>query len=413
MTIRMNDDSLITINQLQELIKLSHGAAFVRHSRTEAYAWIGQTLGKFRYFAESKKNRGIIKTYIRTMTGYSDAQADRLIQRKKEIGHIQPRERTQPRFPCLYTPADITLIAAVDNAEGRRTGGALRKTLADMYQVYGDTRFERLSRISVSHLYNLRGTRIYRSRSATYTPTPTVSTSIGLRRKPQPHGQPGFLRVDSVHQGDLDKQKGLYHINLVDEVTQTEIVVTVEGISERFLVPALEAALEQFPFVIRGFHSDNGSEFINAVVAKLLNRLMIAQTKSRSRRTNDNALVEGKNAAVVRHHFGHAHIPKTFASVINDFNQQYLNAYLFFHRSCAFAEESTDDRGKITKVYRTYLTPCEKLLSLPNAADCLRPGITIDGLKRRMMAKTHLAAAEEMQAAKNILFKEIHRAMVH
>lgn len=409
----MNDDSLITINQLQELIKLSHRAAFARHSRTEAYVWISHVLGKFRYFAESKKHRGIIKAYIRTMTGYSDAQADRLIQRKKKLGHIKPRERTQPTFPCLYTPADIALIAAVDNAEGRRTGGALQKTLRDMYHVYGDQRFARLSRISIAHLYNLRGTNIYRSRSATYKQTPSVSIPIGLRQKPQPHGQPGYLRVDSVHQGDLDKQKGLYHINLVDEVTQSEVVITVEGISERWLIPALEAALEQFPFVIVGFHSDNGSEFINTVVAKLLNRLMINQTKSRARRTNDNALVEGKNGAVVRRHFGFAHIPKTFAAQFNEFNRRYLNPYLFFHRPCAFADEIIDARGKIKKIYRTYLTPCEKLLSLPNVTTYLKPGVTPGILRAMMMAKTHLAAAEELQAAKDILFKEIHRSMVH
>ena len=88
MTIRMNDDSLITINQLQELIKLSHRAAFARQSRTEAYVWISQTLSKFRYFAESKKHRGIIKAYIRTIRGYSDVQTDRLIQRKKKVGFL-------------------------------------------------------------------------------------------------------------------------------------------------------------------------------------------------------------------------------------------------------------------------------------------------------------------------------------
>ena len=50
--------------------------------------------------------------------------------------------------------------------------------------------------------------------------------------------------------------------------------------------------LAQFPFRILGFHSDNGSEFINYKVAELLNKLLIEQTKSRPRRSNDNGLVE-------------------------------------------------------------------------------------------------------------------------
>ena len=230
-----------------------------------------------------------------------------------------------------------------------------------MFRAYRDARFERLSQISVSHLYNLRGSRVYQSRSLTYTKTPTTRVDIGIRKKPCPEGQPGFLRVDSVHQGDMDKHKGVYHVNLVDEVTQDEIVVTVEGISEEFLRPALETALKDFPFVILGFHSDNGSEYINKVVARLLQKLLIEQTKSRSRRTNDNALVEGKNAAVVRKHFGYAHIPRKYATLMNKFNRDHLNPHLFFHRQCAFATETIDERGKIKKVYKDYLTPCEKL----------------------------------------------------
>ncbi len=412
MNMAMNDDNVVSIAQLREFLKLSQGAKFNSTDRKETYEWVGKTLGKFRYFSESKRNRSIVKSYVRTMTGYSETQVDRLIARKKTTGRVVVRKRTQPVFGRVYTAEDIALIAAVDNAEGRRTGGALKKTLADMFCTYGDRRFERLAKISVAHLYNLRGTRVYQSRSLTYTKTPTTRVDIGIRKKPRPEGKPGFLRVDSVHQGDLDKQKGVYHINLVDEVTQDEVVVTVEGISEEFLRPALEAAIEDFPFVILGFHSDNGSEYINKVVARLLQKLLIEQTKSRSRRTNDNALVEGKNAAVVRKHFGYMHIPRKYAALMNEFNRAQLNPYLFFHRQCAFADEVVDDRGKIRKVYRTYLTPCEKLLSIPNVGQYLKSGITKESLRTRMMEQTHFAAAQEMQDAKKQLFAEIHRRML-
>jgi transposase InsO family protein len=412
MTIGMNDDNVVSIAQLREFLKLSNSAAFSRENANEAYEWIGRTLGKFAYHRLTKKEKGIVRSYIRRMTSYSDTQLDRLIRRKREVGRVVKRERTQPTFPTIYTPEDIALVAEVDNAEGRRTGAALKKTLADMFHVYKDPRFERLSKISVSHLYNLRGTRVYQSRSLTYTKTPTTQVDIGIRKKPRPEGKPGFLRVDSVHQGDLDKQKGVYHVNLVDEVTQNEIVVTVEGISEEFLWPALEVALEDFPVVILGFHSDNGSEYLNKRVATLLQKLLIEQTKSRSRRTNDNALVEGKNAAVVRKHFGYMHIPRKYAVLMNEFNRQYLNPYLFFHRQCAFADEIVDARGRIKKVYKTYLTPCEKLLSIEHVEQYLKPGITTESLQARMMTQTHLAAAQEMQEAKSRLFKEIKRRMV-
>jgi hypothetical protein len=413
MTMNMNDDAVVSMAQLKELIKLGNSATFIRNNQEDAYTWINMTLGKFRYFRESKRNRSIIKRYIRNMTGYSDPQVDRLIARKKQTGRIVKGERTQPTFPRVYTADDVALLVATDNAEGRRTGGALKKTLTDMRTLYGDARFERLSRISVSHIYNLRGTRQYESGTLTYTKTNPTSVSIGMRMKPQPEGKPGYIRVDSVHQGDLDKEKGVYHINLVDEVTQAEIVVTVEGISEYFLIPALADAMTQFPFEIINFHSDNGSEYINKTVARLLHKLMIEQTKSRSRKTNDNSLVEGKNAAVVRKHFGRAHIPRKYAPLMNVFNREYLNPYIFYHRQCAFADEEIDAKGKIKKVYRTYLTPCEKLLSLPQAETYLREGVTVESLKIQILKEeTHLASAENMQRAKQQLFEKINRGMV-
>ena len=409
MNINMNDDNVMSIAQLREFLKLSNSATFSREDQDEAYEWIGRTLGKFRYTRLRKRDKGIVKQYLMAMTGYSETQIDRLIARKKDTGRVVKKERTQPTFSRIYTAGDLALLVEVDNAEGRRTGGALKKTFSDMFHVYGDKRFERLSKISISHIYNLRGTRVYESGSLTYTETNPTKVDIGIRKKPRPDGKPGFLRVDSVHQGDLDKEKGVYHVNLVDEVTQAEIVTTVEVISEQHLIPALEDAIGQFPFRVLGFHSDNGSEYVNKRTAELLNKLVIEQTKSRPRHTNDNPHVEGKNNFVVRKQFGYSHIPKKYARIINEFNREHLNPYLFFHRQCAFAEDIVDERGKIKKAYKQYLTPCEKLLSLNDVGQYLKEGVTIESLKKTMMEKNHLKAAQEMQSAKKKLFATIRQ----
>ena len=141
--------------------------------------------------------------------------------------------------------------------------------------------------------------------------------AIGERRKPHPEGKPGYLRIDTVHQGDQDKQKGVYHINAVDEVTQMEVVCSVERISENCLIPVLDNQLEEFPFVIYEIHADNGSEYINKEVAKLLQKLLIELTKSRARHCNDNALVESKNGSIVRKCLGYMHIKQKWAPEIN------------------------------------------------------------------------------------------------
>jgi len=134
--------------------------------------------------------------------------------------------------------------------------------------------------------------------------------------------------VDTVHQGDREGEKGVHHINAVDEVTQWEVVGCTAKISEHYLLPILEAMLHQFPFKIRGVHSDNGSEFVNHTVAKLLNKLLVEFTKSRANRSNDNALVEGKNGAVISKHMGYEYIGAGHSECIQKFYMAHFNTYL-------------------------------------------------------------------------------------
>ena len=217
-----------------------------------------------------------------------------------------PPPRRRHRFPRRYRPDDIALLAAVDAAHEGLSGPAVRHILEREYRVYGKREYQRLASISPSHIYNLRRTAGYRRHHLHVTKTRARAVAIGERRRPDPGGRPGYLRVDTVHQGDTETRQGLYHINAVDTVTQWQVVGCCETISEAHLIPVLEAILHQFPFRVQGFHSDNGSEFLNHRVEKLLNKLLVGEfTKSRAHRSTDNALVEGKNGAVVRKHMGH------------------------------------------------------------------------------------------------------------
>jgi hypothetical protein len=242
-----------------------------------------------------------------------------------------------------------------------------------------------------------------------YQPTRPTPVNIGERRRPEPDGRPGYLRVDTVHQGDRDGVKGVYHINAVDEVTQWEVLGATPQISEAYLLPVLHAMLEQFPFRIRGFHSDNGSEFINHTVAQLLNKLLIEQTKSRPRHSNDNGLAEAKNGAVVRKHMGYTHIAAPHAAAIEVFYERYFNPYLNFHRPCGVPEQVVNAKGKSSRVYRWYATPWEILRQLPGLAGHLKEGVTTEELEQKAGVRTDTQAAEEMQKAKEKLFAGFHQ----
>lgn len=238
--------------------------------------------------------------------------------------------------------------------------------------------------------------------------TRPTAVSIGERRKPNPQGRPGFLRVDTVHQGDWDGAKGVYHINAVDTVTQWQVVGCVSRISERYLLPVLEAILHQFPFRVLGFHADNGSEYINHTVARLLRKLLVEFTKSRANRSQDNALVEGKNGAVIRKHIGYGHIAGEHAEAVQKFYTAYLNPYLNYHRPCGFATVSVDGRGKRKRQYKPqdYATPYEKLKSLPEASSYLKENIGLAQLNRQAKAMSDTECAKKMAAAKVKLLRQ-------
>jgi len=263
--------------------------------------------------------------------------------------------------------------------------------------------------ISVSHLYNLRKTRSYLTQTTFFQKTKPTSVNIGERRRPDPQGRPGYLRVDTVHQGDKDGTKGVYHLNTIDEVTQWQVVGCTEKISERYLLPVLIVLLDQYPFTIRGFHADNGSEYMNKVVSELLNKLLIELTKSRPRKTNDNALVEGKNGSIVRKYMGYGHIPQKMAERINRFYREYLTSYLNYHRPCGYATITVDKKGKEKKKYDTYMTPHEKLSSLPKVEDYLKPGITLANLDEIAYKYSDVEFASIMQREKRKLFQEVIR----
>ena len=407
----MNANDLTSIDQVSAFLSGTQRVAFeVAGDKRSRYDWVRRTLVKFNYLGCGKADRGVLISYLMKVSGYSRAQVKRLIKQYRDTGRLAPRQRTVRGFARRYSKADIRLLAAMDERHNTPNGLTLKKLCERAYAVFGQAEYERLAGISVSHLYNLRQSQTYRRQRHTIEKTRPVTRPIGERRKPQSDGQPGYIRIDTVHQGDLDGKKGVYHINAVDEVTQFEVVVSVEKISEIYLIPALEQLLASFPFVIRGFHADNGSEYINKQVARLLEKLRIEFTKSRARHSNDNALVECKNGHVVRKLLGHAHIPQRWASLLNAFHRRHLNPYVNYHRPCLFPVTLTDKAGKQRKryPYESLMTPYEKLKSIADAKTYLKPGLSFAILDEVAYRISDNAAADALQQARRKLFTTIY-----
>ena len=407
--IRMDDAEKLSLEGIGRFVEASEEIRFEAADREQLYVWVERVLVGQQYAVQGKAARGLVRRYIEKMTGLSRAQVTRLIARYTASGRVQVTVYRRRRFAPLYTRADIELLASVDEAHETLSGPATRCILKREVQVYGNQEYARLAAISVAHLYNLRKHARYRERFLNYTKTRPTAVSIGERRKPQPQGQPGFLRLDTVHQGDPPNggEKGVYHINAVDEVTQWQVAGSTPRISEAYLEPVLEHMLRQFPFRILGFHSDNGSEFINKTVAQLLEKLRVEQTKSRPRQSGDNGLVETKNGAVIRKHIGYGYIDASHADRINDFYQEYLNPYLNYHRPRAQADVKIDEKGRKRVSYKRYQTPFETLSLLDKPAQYLRLGLSMNALKRVAAAISDTDAARRLQQAKAKLFERL------
>jgi hypothetical protein len=403
MTIRMSNLEQLTLVEMEEFVTTSRQVTWSAVEPGSVYRLIERVLKAHQYRQLSKGQRGIVKRFLSKVTALSRAQLTRLIQRWMDTRRIERKPARRPSFHRRYTDADIASLAEVDAAHEDLSGPAVRHLCHRAWEVFGNQKFQRLARISASHIYNLRRSAAYRKMRVRVQHTKGSKVSIGERRQPEPKGRPGYLRVDTVHQGQHDGEPGVYHLNAVDTVTQWQVVGGTETISERHLIPVLEAMLHQFPFRILGFHCDNGSEFLNHNVVKLLNKLLVEEfTKSRAYRTTDNALVEGKNGAVVRKQIGYGPIGAEHAEAFQKFYAAYFNPYLNFHRPCGYATVATNPRGKRKRSYRhkDYRTPYEKLTSLEKWTECLKPGIKAEMLKRQAEAMSDTEAARRMQKAK-------------
>ena len=239
----MKLEDLTTIDQLNDFLAGTQSVAFsIRDDKDTCYRWIQGELKRFHYRALSRQSKGVVIRYLIKVSGYSRQQLTRLITQYRKTGCLKRRQRTTAGFQRKYTDKDIRLLAEMDSRHDTPCGQAIKKLCERACEVYGESQYRTLASISISHLYNLRQSTPYTRQRRHFDQTRAKPSKIGERRKPQPDGKPGYIRIDTVHQGDQDRQKGVYHINAVDEVTQFEVVCSVERISERYLIPVIGTA---------------------------------------------------------------------------------------------------------------------------------------------------------------------------
>jgi len=402
MEINMNDSRIINVTQIKEFLKGSQGfdLSLKEADIEEKYQFIDKTVDRVKYGKLKKRDKKAVVNYLKKITSYKKTQLSRLVN-QAIIGELKrkPYRRFHPRR--IYTAADIKILERTDELHLRLSEGATKEILRREYEVFHHHNYQTISRISHSHITNLRHSLVYSGHWINHTKARQIP--IGITCPPENYGRPGSIRVDSVSQRDI------YHINSVDEILQWEIIVCVPQICEACMLPALEDLIDQYPFTIFNFHSDRGGENINYQVANFLQHLLIKQTKSRSYHCNDNALVETKNGAVVRKNMGWQHINQNLVNKINNYYRNYFNPYLNFHRPCGFPTIVTDEKGRKKRIYHTYLTPYEALKRIRGADKFLKPNISFEKLDKIAYQYSDNEFAEILRKEEGKLFELIEK----
>lgn len=400
MKVIMDDMRFTDIRQLEAFLQGNKKLEIQVSSLEEKYDFIRKTVKKFFYGKLKRKEKHIVFLYIKKLTGYKKVQLHRLITRA-EKGELIRNPYQRKNVYRVYQRVDIKLLEKTDELHYRLNREATKEILRREFTLFHHNGFSHIAQVSPSHIDNLRRTTAYRV--SWINGTKGREVTIGKTEPPEANNMPGSLRIDTCHQRDV------YYIHAVDEITQWEVIVCVPQISESYLMPALEILLSQFPFKIFNFHSDRGSEFINKIVANLLNKLLINQTKSRSRHCNDNALIESKNGSVLRKNMGYFHINRGMVGKINDFYQNYFIPYLNYHRPCGYVTEiKSDIKGRERKIYGHYAVPYERLkeVSKKQKKNFLKPVQSFQKLDIIAYQMSDNDFAEIMRKEQNKLFRE-------
>ena len=182
----------LTLAEMQEFLAGSRSIGFANQGREQIYRLVERVLAAQHYGRLGKRQKGIVRRFLARLSGLSRAQLTRLMGQWLRHRRIEARQPRRRRFPRRYTPQDIALLATVDAAHEGLSGPAVRRILEREYPLFANSACVRLAHISVSHIYNLRRCRAYRSQRVVFDRTQTRQVGIAERRKPDPQGQPGL-----------------------------------------------------------------------------------------------------------------------------------------------------------------------------------------------------------------------------
>ena len=234
-----------SVAQVRDFLDGATEIAF-RVPKLERYSFVERVLMRFGYAKAGRVSKGVLLRYLALLTGLLRQQVSGVVRRHRQEGTLSTRPGPpQHGFRRRFTATNVALLADMDARHGTVSGPTTKTLRKRAGRLFGNARFERLAGISVSHLYNLWGRTPSQRPRRHWTQTRSTGVPIGQRRAPQLNGMPGYIRIDSVHQGDQGGMNGVYHHNAVDSVTPFQLVATCEKYQRGLFAAGHPAAVRE------------------------------------------------------------------------------------------------------------------------------------------------------------------------
>jgi len=197
-----------------------------------------------------------------------------------------------------------------------------------------------------------------------------VKSKIPIRLLDHKILEPGFLESDTVaHCGNSLSGEFINTLTVTDLFSGwTENRALLTKTSEQ-MVSQVNNIERRLPFVMKGFASDNGSEFLNQDLHYYLTKreVPVEFVRRRPYKKNDNAHVEQKNFTHVRSLFGYERYEDPeLVLKMNEIYQAYWNPLWNYFTPCLKLKSKTRIGGRIKKEYDIPKTPAQRLLDHPS-----------------------------------------------
>ena len=379
----MTNSHKLSIEQIKNLLNVENLDIRIDNNK-DAYTWINSLLTSVKYNSLRKKDKHYVILYISKVLNLSVGRTRHLASMWSKKGDLEYRKYKRSHIYRKYSIEDILLVLETFNNH-KINGNAIKKILQDEYNIYGRKEYSNISNISSSYIYTL-----LKNNNHNLSKTKAVHTDIGIREPLKKDGKAGHLSIDTVHQKESNKCKEFYYINVIDFHTQWQLIYVVKQVSERYLLPVLQDMLNTFPFEIIEIHSDNGFEYINHKVSKILTGLHIKQLKSRPYKSEDNGQIETKNT-IIRKEMGYFPMSDKYIEPLSMFFSKYYNDYLNYHHPCAYPTMTKDNKGRIRRKYSqsNYMTPYQKLKEIDPQSTTLKKGVSFQYMDKKELEYSH------------------------